>query len=75
MSVAIQTEPSFAAGKPRIFFDGSFVDVDARSFDVSADGRRLLIIQPSAPSTATQLNVIVNWFDELKRLVPSQENN
>ena len=71
MSVSIQTEPGFVAGKPRTVFEGSLVDTDARSHDISGDGRRHLIIRPSAPSTATQLNVIVNWFEELKRLVPT----
>jgi hypothetical protein len=51
------------AGKPRILIDGGFVDTDARSHDVGGDGQRLLIMQPSAPSTTTQLNVIVNRFE------------
>jgi hypothetical protein len=72
MSVPIQTEPDFVAGKPRSIFEGSFIDTDGRAHDVSADGQQLLLMQPSAPSTATQLIVIVNWFEELKRMVPEE---
>jgi len=43
--------------------------------DVSSDGRRFLMLKP-APGTGDQneatprITVVLNWFDELKRLVP-----
>ena len=38
-------------------------------------GERFLMLQESAdrPAAIRELKVIVNWFDELKRLVPHSE--
>jgi hypothetical protein len=42
-------------------------------YSVSADGQRLLMLrlvdQPQA-APLTQINVVVNWFEELKQRVP-----
>jgi hypothetical protein len=42
------------------------------NYDVSADGQRFLMLKPAeASETApTQINVVLNWFEELKRRVP-----
>jgi len=40
-------------------------------FDVSLDGRRFLVIQPTQPEpAATEVSVVINWSEELARLVP-----
>ena len=36
--------------------------------DVGRDGR-LLMIEPEKEDVITELSLIVNWFDELKRLI------
>ncbi len=44
-----------------------------RIYDVSADGKRLLFItrgDGASDTQSRQINVVLNWFDELKRLVP-----
>jgi len=44
-----------------------------RSFDVTHDGQRLIVIGANAGASDGSLrtiNVVVNWFEELKRLVP-----
>jgi hypothetical protein len=44
-----------------------------RSWDVSADGKRFLLVKPS-PSTdkpVSTIQVVLNWLEELKRLVPT----
>ena len=39
--------------------------------DVSPDGQRLLMLKPAeTAAAATQIVVVENWFEELKRLVP-----
>ena len=45
----------------------------ARSYDVSSDGQRFLMLKPPPfdPATATQIVMVQGWFEELKRLVPS----
>jgi len=38
-------------------------------YDISPDGQRFLMIKrEQAPA---QINIILNWFEELKRLVPT----
>jgi Tol biopolymer transport system component len=68
MVVDIKTEPAFTAGKPRLLFEGQF----AGGGDVAPDGQRFLMIQAVEPEQPpTQINVVLNWFEELKRRVPA----
>ena len=68
ISVAVQTQPEFRAESPKVMFEGPFLNVPGVSFDVAPDGKHFLMLeenQKQAPTT--QLNVVLNWFDELKR--------
>ena len=41
-------------------------------YDVAPQGDRLLMVyQEEDPGTATEVHVVENWFEELKRLVPT----
>jgi eukaryotic-like serine/threonine-protein kinase len=75
MAVDIATQPSFAAGKPRMLFEGQYVPTPGTNsnYDVSPDGQRFLMLKPSEATGAapTQINVVLNWFEELKRRVPA----
>ncbi len=73
MAVDITTEPTFTHGKPKLLFEGRYVRAGFRSaYDVTPDGQRFLMIKESEQeSTVTQLNIVLNWFEELKRLVPT----
>jgi len=66
--------PSFSAGKPRMLFDGPYLPTTASLpfYDVSPDGQRFLMLKPVElqASAPTQINVVLNWFEELKRRVP-----
>src|SRR3989454_716091 len=77
MAVDIATQPSFAAGKPRMLFAGPYELSPATSpnYDVSPDGQRFLMLKPSEQEAAapTQINVVLNWFEELKRRVPTDK--
>jgi hypothetical protein len=43
-----------------------------RNYDVSADGQRFLMLKAGDQTqTVTQINVVTNWSEELKRLVPA----
>jgi serine/threonine protein kinase/Tol biopolymer transport system component len=74
MAVDISTQPGFVAGKPRQLFEGKYLpDPYARAnYDVSPDGQRFLMLKPSEQTgnAPTQINVVLNWFEELKRRVP-----
>ncbi len=68
----IETVPSFDPGTPQMLFEGDYSNVDGRMFDLSPDGGRFLMIQKSEQESApTQLNVVLNWFEELELLVPT----
>ena len=41
-------------------------------YAVSPDGRRLLILRPDARAIPRQINVVLNWFEELNAKVPSR---
>jgi len=75
MAVDIATQPSFAAGKPRKLFEGPYLPTAAtiQNYDVSLDGQRFLMLKPieAAEAAATQINVVLNWFEELKQKVPA----
>jgi Tol biopolymer transport system component len=74
MVVDIATQPSFAAGKPRMLFEGQYVPTPATApnYDVSPDGQRFLMLKPVEQAAGpTQINVVLNWFEELKQKVPT----
>ena len=79
MQVAIETDPNFRAGNPeRILERGSYyVDSFRRSFDISPDGQRFLMIKEGGSSSdedpyagLTRIIVVQNWFQELEARVP-----
>ena len=76
MAVDIIMQPTFSAGKPRMLFEGPYVPTP-RSFpdyDVSPDGVRFLMLKPSAELQGpSQINVVLNWFEELKQKVPTEK--
>ncbi len=70
MAVDIETQSDFTAGKPRLLFETT--PAMARYFDVAPDGQRFLMVQAGEQQAeANQINVVLNWFEELKRLVPT----
>jgi eukaryotic-like serine/threonine-protein kinase len=77
MAVPISTETDFRLlGPPRELFSGDYIDgqVPSRGFEVTSDGRFLMKTQPPATESApvTSINLVLNWFEELKRLVPAK---
>jgi len=76
MTVDITTQPSFSAGKPRLLFEGQHEPslISNANYDVSLDGQHFLMLKASETEEAapTQINVVLNWFEELKRRVPTK---
>ena len=71
MVVGIKTEPTFTAGRPAVLFTGDYQRISHnRQYDVTLDGQRFLMIKQEQTGVA-QINVVLNWFEELKRLVPT----
>jgi serine/threonine-protein kinase len=76
-AVSITTHPSFAIGNPvpipRGFVRGN---PDNRDFDILPDGRRFVVVVDADDVTGgtfggPEFVVVVNWAEELKRLVPT----
>jgi len=71
MVVGIKTEPTFTPGSPVVLFTGRYtMGGGIINCDISPDGQRLLMIKEVEGSTG-RINVVLNWFEELKRLVPT----
>lgn len=66
-SVPIRTEPEFQAGTPAALF----ALPGLQDFDVMPDGDRFLVIQRDVSAFPSEVHVVVNWFSELERLVPT----
>jgi Tol biopolymer transport system component len=74
MAVDIATQPTLRAGKPHVLFERAFAKGGPwRNYDVSRDGHRFLMLKPTNEDVLlTQLNVVLNWQDELKQRVPTR---
>ncbi len=42
-----------------------------RSYDVSSDGQTLFMVRRAEPFADDTVHVVGNWFEELRRLVPT----
>jgi serine/threonine-protein kinase len=78
MTVPVQLASTFTAAAPQVVFEGPYHASSAnggRTYDVSPDGERFLMLKEITPADAAarppQLVIVLNWFDELKRLAPS----
>ena len=74
MAVDVDTLRGFSVGKPRMLFEGPYLQTSGSFpyYDVSPDGRRFLMLKPveSQASATRQINVVLNWLEELKRKAP-----
>ena len=79
MAASIQVAgQTLDVGKPRLLFEGSYVGHSTPAswqyYDISPDGQRFFMIKEGdtdSVGAAGQINVVLNWFEELKRLVPT----
>ena len=76
-SVDIVTEPAFAfSNEQTLPIEGFNVVSYYRDYDITPDGERLVMVFPAdqtegGESSRPQITVVLNWFDELQRLVPT----
>jgi eukaryotic-like serine/threonine-protein kinase len=78
MAVEITLKPSFSPGTPKVLFEGQYQSlpgISTPNYDVSSDGQRFLMLKADQQDTsARQINVVLNWFEELKQRVPPGKN-
>jgi serine/threonine-protein kinase len=72
MVAPVQYQPSFSSGTPRPLFEKAFKSgvCDLLSYDVTADGQEFLMIERRLDLAPNQLNVVLDWDRELRRVVP-----
>jgi serine/threonine protein kinase len=72
VAVSIDTTDGFSAGPATMLFEGDFANAPGYSYDVEPKGGRFLVFQRMEAAPPTQINIIENWFEELKRLAPTE---
>ena len=76
MVVGITAQPGFSAGNPKLLFEGQYyyeTALSSNNYDITPDGRRFVMIMEGGEegeTLLTQIHVVLNWFEELKRLAP-----
>ena len=81
MSVRVEGEETWSAGRPTILFEGPYFYSDTpgaigevRTYDVSQDGQFLMMKDFSTNEGGevqrSRITVVLNWFQELTERVP-----
>ncbi len=77
--VTVTTTPSFAFSNPTPLPRGIFVEggpSTIANFDFARDGRLMTVVRPERadvdPARAHQVQVVLNWFEELKQRVAAK---
>ena len=72
VSVPLSTEPALQPGVPRPLFEDRFASSggDRANYDVDRDGQRFLMVSLGNVREPTELHLVLNWFEELKRIAP-----
>jgi eukaryotic-like serine/threonine-protein kinase len=73
MAVAVSVDGSF--GTPKKLFDWPTIGIPGfgRTFDVTPDGRRFLMVKEAdeAQAGSSDINIVVNWIETLKQRLPA----
>ncbi|MCG6923096.1 MAG: protein kinase [Acidobacteria bacterium] len=68
MAVSVSDRPSLRIGAPRKVLELSApLSIGQETIDISPDGERFLVTEKAQ---VRQINVVVNWFEELRQLDP-----
>jgi serine/threonine-protein kinase len=73
MVVDVSTRPDLSLSTPRVLFEQRYAFGSAQTvanYDVSPDGQRFLMVKDD--SASGRFNLVLNWHEELKRLVPTR---
>jgi len=74
VAVPVRATPELTFGKPETLFDGVYVNarLSPPAYDVTADGRFIMIKRSRDELAVRPINVVLNWFDELNRRAPAR---
>jgi serine/threonine-protein kinase len=76
VAVPVQTEGGFSLGRAQALFEDVYVtDNSCRTYGIHPDGKRFLMMKRIKEDVPlTELIVVENWFEELRRRVPTGKN-
>jgi Tol biopolymer transport system component len=78
MVVPIRLGDGITLGRREELFkvEGRFrISGNAAAYDVDASGRFIMVTESGPPPFSRQINIVLNWTEELKRLVPARVPN
>jgi serine/threonine-protein kinase len=70
MEARVQTQPTFSVKRPRVVLDDLWGAYPNFQLDVTPDGERFLLVKTPPQEDITELIVVENWFEVLKRKAP-----
>ena len=78
--VPVKTEPAFSFETPKTLFRGAYrpgMPLSPYQWDVSLDSKRFLMMKEAGATASTgggapKINIVLNWFEELKQRVPAK---
>ena len=66
---------AFTIVERQTLFEGEYLTANGRMYDISPDGERFVMVKPGGSSelrsSVDDLRLVTDWFEELKRLVPT----
>ena len=73
MSVPVERGSELTLAEPSILFEGAFAEgqLGVPNYDVTSDGQEFVMVVQDESAGVSQINVVLNWDEELKRLVPT----
>ena len=74
MVVTIETASKFGISAPTELFSGQYESFRCMAnYDITPDGERFMMIKLVEGSEPTQINIVLNWGEKLKRGMPMKE--
>jgi Tol biopolymer transport system component len=71
MMAAVSRETGIEVGTPTPFFEGSFVNISGRSYDIARDGSQALVVKDPLDTTRS-LRLVTNWLVEVEQQFTTQ---
>jgi Tol biopolymer transport system component len=68
-TVPVETQPRLRIGRPQLLFEKQHHE---GGWDLSKDDQRLMLVQNETAPTTNQMQIVLNWFNELERRVPAR---
>ena len=69
--MAVEIDPAGGpVGRARPLFEDIYRMWNGVNFDVTPDGTQFVMVRSTSPSSATHLNLRLNWFEEVNALAP-----